>query len=604
MSKNQTTKKDVNKSKTVDAGIVLKRTAQLVLCLFLISKLILIGYQIFAHNSLGIVNISVKVVHDLANGNNPYGTSWLYDETALPAPYYESGFFHVLPAVLLVKVFGISATLACGITQLLYVVLALIVMYLCVKRFTGNTTLALFAAAVFHSCIRAHLVDCFRPDTLCALMIVTIFLLIILDEKRLKGEISKEAGAKETENKACEIRETIRTKMKQTESKTQKTKTEHKQRVLKSKPEVCNQNSGKKITLYNRADKKTNLIEWITALLGVLLIFLKIHYASILAALFVYQCKKKRWLPWGLKFCVCGIIITGATQLCFPTFFSTFGIRVIEMMRDNTADSDLMYMFQQWGTLIQQFWLFFGILLAGCFLLLKQKKFRVLFSNPVYFLLFINILVNIAALCYMGKWNGNYINYHYIMIMSSVILAAVFYLHGFMAGENKKQLVTYGVVLGYGLSIAIISISSLTGSLSGYQESKKAREQEYAFLDSYRSEDMLLDPSLAYYTYANDIYQWDYMDQIYIPYDIGSSPRWNFLFPYTNLYRQRCVSYGEEMVQKIRDKKYSIITQSDIHILGLKIGLENEFQDAIEENYVKQEWNGKAYWIPRQAIGM
>lgn len=547
MSERQNMKKEVNKSNAPDAETVLNRAVRLVLCLFLISKCILIGYQIFSYCSLGGVNISVKVVHDLANGNNPYGTAWLYDENALPAPYYESGFFHVLPAVLLVKLFGITASLACGITQLIYVVLALFVMYLCVKFFTGDTTLALFAAAVFHSCVRAHLVDCFRPDTLCALLIVTIFLLIILEEKRA---IQPQTGTKDTEAKAW----------------------------------------------------KTNLTEWITAFIGVLLIFLKIHYASILVALFAYQCKKKRWFIWGLKFCACGVVVTGATQLFFPTFFSTFGIRVIEMMRDNTADSDLIYMFQQWGTLIRQFWLFFGILLAGCFLLIKQKKFRTILSNSVYFMLFLNILVNIAALCYMGKWNGNYINYHYIMIMSSVLLAAVFFLHGLLAGEQKKRFAVYGILLGYGLAITITSIWSLADSISGFPTRKEAREREYAFLDSYRSEDMLLDPSLAYYTYANDIYQWDYMDQIYIPYDIGTSPRWNFLFPYTNLYRQRCVSYGEEMLQKIRDKKYSIITQSDIHILGLKLGLENEFQDAIRENYEKQEWNGKAYWIPTEPL--
>lgn len=592
MSEKQKMKKEVNKSNAPDAGKVLIRAARLVLCLFLISKLILIGYQIFFNCSMGSVNISVKVVHDLANGNNPYGTVWLYDENARPAPYYESGFFHVLPAVLFVKLFGISASLACGITQLIYVVLALFVMYLCVKFFTGDTTLALFATAIFHSCVRAHLVDCFRPDTLCALLIVTIFLLIILEEKRA---IQPQAGTKDTEAEACKTHQTVKTKFQQTEPKTKETETKIKQRV-------CEQKSGRKITLFCRADKKTNLTEWLTALLGVLLIFLKIHYASILVALFAYQCKKKRWLPWGLKFCACGVVITGATQLCFPTFFSTFGIRVIEMMRDNTADSDLLYMFQQWGTLIRQFWPFFGILLAGCFLLFKQKKFRIIISNPVYFMLFINILVNIAALCYMGKWNGNYINYHYIMIMSSVILAAVFFLHGFMVGEQKKQLALYGIILGYGLAITITGIWSLADSISGFPERKEAREREYAFLDAYRSEDMLLDPSLAYYTYANDIYQWDYMDQIYIPYDIGTSPRWNFLFPYTNLYRQRCVSYGEEMVQKIRDKKYSIITQSDIHILGLKIGLENEFQDAIRENYEKQEWNGKAYWIPAEPL--
>lgn len=530
------------------------KASQAVMIIFLVSKFVLLCYQIFAYCDMQGVNISVKVIDDLAHGNNPYGTAWLYDAESMPAPYYESGFFHVLPAALFAMLPFVSATLAAGITQLIYVVLGLLVMYLCVKEFTGDTTLALFSTTIFHECVRAHLVDCFRPDTLCALLIITILWLLMKDEKR-----------------TCDIQ------------------SEHPTGA--EKDNFIN-------SLYKKADKKANIYEWIIAVCLVLLLFLKIHYATIIVAVFALACKKKRWLPWGLKVVACGVAITIMTQLCFPTFFSTFGIRVIEMMRDNNADSDLKYMFQQWGTLLKQFWPFFAIILIGC--VTEFKNYKSLWQNNIYFVVTINILVNIAALCYMGKWNGNYINYHYIMIMSSIILTAMFFLHTFVKRLNEKNLVVYGLILGFVLATTLRSEISLVGTLITYPEKKASFQEEYAFLDGYRSEDMLLEPSLAYYTYANDIYQWDYMDQIYIPYDIGTSPRWNFLFPYTNLYRQRCIEYGEVMVQKIKDQKYSIIVESDTHILGLKIGLENEFQDAIHSNYEEKQWNDIKYWVPKR----
>lgn len=564
----QAVRKTTNTSNTKISEVLCK-AAQIVLCLFLLSKLVLIIYQIFAYCSKGGVNISIKVIDDLANGSNPYGTDWLFDENALPVPYYESGFFHVLPAVLFVNLFDISAALASGITQLIYVGLALWVMYLCIKTYTGDSLSALLGAAVFHSCIRAHLVDCFRPDTLCALLIITVFYIVIRQERKAEA-VSVDINKTEACNAAGK--------------KNQKRKND-------------SEDEKKRKELWLPADRSTNINEWLTALCGVLLIFLKVHYASILVALFIYYCKKKRWLPWGLKFAGCGILVTMVTQLCFPTFFSTFVVRVLEMMKDNNADSDIRYMLGQWVSLGRKFWPFFLLILIGC--IVKHKEIKNLLRDNVLFMLTINILVNIAALCYMGKWNGNYINYHYIMIMSSVILAAVFFLHSFMVKGDKLRLWIICMILGYALSITINSITSVVNAISDWPENKAAFEEEYAFLEQYKSDDMLLDPSHAYYTYANDIYQWDYMDQIYIPYDIGTSPRWNFLFPYTNLYRSRCVAYAEKMVEKIEQREYSIIIESDIHILGLKLGLEKEFHDAIRDNYVKQEWNELVYWIPK-----
>lgn len=524
--------------------------------LYIVASILLFGY--LGYNLVSIIyqcvidagvhetRMSTKIIYDFVNGVNPYSTDWLYDDSSRPVTYYESGFFHVLPSVLIAKLFGVSVYAAAAITHLIYIFGALAVMILCVKKLTGSYLLSALAADMYYFCLSTALTTNVRPEILCSICIVLIIYLLTFDADK-KGAI----------NKGTVIR------------------------------------------------------EWIIAFLCVLLIFLKIHYASIIAALFFVFLYRKRMWHIIYKSVIIGIIMTAICVLFFPTFFSTFGIRVIEMFRDNTEVKTMIAMWKKWGRLFLLFPTAFVVVFLRGILpesfsksanAIKQyfiDKKNVIIASELNIFFTANVIINFIALCFMGKWPGNDIAYHCVMIMPTLIIASVLVIRHY-AKKNKKlshYLVMGFVILTVALLVSNNKIKKI--NFSTYQARLEARDKEREELDAYKSDKMLLSHLKAFYALENDIYQWDFGDQIYIPYNIGTSPRWNFLFPYTNLYRDRNIVYANKMLEMIENKEYSIIITDKNNILGLRLGLEEAFDESINQNYVVLKEDGSlTYWVP------
>lgn len=537
---------------------IMSRVINLILITLLCYVMACMIYQCVVNVRIGETRMSTKVIDDFIHGVNPYGTEWLEDMESQPPIYYESGFFHLLPSVLLGKLFHINCFISASLVHAIYVISATFVMIWLVYKTTNCVSLGLLAANLFFFCLNFSDYSNARPDTLCSLCIVSILLLIYWD-KDYYGQY-------------------------------------------------------KSINNENKSEKNTKLLgmrEWLVALLVVLLLFLKIHYASILFALFFVYIKRKRIFPMLLKGITIFLLTVFITLICFPTFFSTFGVRVLEMLRQNTEVDTIGLMWIRWGELLGLY-LFpclltiFGMLFpwgkVNSFSMYLNNKINILRKDDFILLLVINILFNFAALCFMGKWPGNGIIYHETMIMSSVIVSFCMVLSTIWNHCNRQRVkyVLSGIITIVSLFMVYNSQDIISGDFSSLSLRVESREAEISELDKYYSEHMLLAPEKSFYAMKRGIYQWDYGDQIYLPYDIGSSPRWNMLFPYTNEYRRRNIEYANKMIAMIENQEYSIIITDEYNILGKKIGLHEEFQQAIENNYETIKTEGVlTYWIPR-----
>lgn len=468
-------------------------------------------------------SISIKILSDLAEGNNPYGTAWLYDNSSLPVTYWESGFFHILPSLLLIKLFHLAPITSTVVVHIAYVIIAMVLIFAIVNKITGLVSIAIFASNILFVCINPTYVNGIRPDTLCVLLILLITY----------------------------------------------------------------------VTLCEKLKNSTK--EWIIAIACILLLFLKIHYASVIVAVYIVSFKKKRWIQLSIKNAVIGTILCIATVVFFPTFFSTFGIRVIQMFTSNNSNGDYTYMVYQWKELFVRYFPLFILLMLGSLLSIKRIKY--ICEKDIYLFLFSNIVVNILGLCYMGKWSGNFLAYHNVMIMPMIIIGSMVYLSKLTCNKNVS-----------GKLLAIIMVLFTLGLLMHFNSSYRIHkpstvpcEHSYnEWIENNRDNEMLLSSSCAQFAYDNDYYLWDWGDQIYLPYDIGTSPKWNALFPYTNLYRNKNIEYANTALTKIKNQEYSLIVSDDYNEFGHKIGMKDDFWNAIQDNYELMEKDDLVgYWVPK-----
>jgi len=491
---------------------------------------LVIAYEVVYLFQVGIektlkstAGISIKILRDLAVGNNPYGKDWLFEDGSLPVTYWETGFFHILPSLLLIRVFHISPIAAAAIIHILYVTFAMFLMYKIVKKLSGGINSALLASAVLYVCLNPTYVNGIRPDTLCVLLILLIISIVSND------------GIKE------------------------------------------------------------GIKEWIYAFACVLLLFLKIHYASIIVPVYIICFKKKRWIQLSIKNVIIGIIFCIITVICFPTFFSTFGVRVIQMFTSNNENDDYYNMLYQWKELFIRYVPLFIIFIIG--IPFSIKKIKRIIDSDIYLFLAVDVIVNALGLCYMGKWNGNFLAYHNVMFVPLLIICSTLVLEKIMRSKKKEYaLVSFCIVVSSILLLCIFNKS--------YQIHKmhfQISEHTYnKWIEENRDGEMLLSSSCTQFAYDNDYYLWDWGDQIYLPYDIGTSPRWNALFPYTNQYRNKNIEYANKVLEKINNREYSLIVSNDYNEFGHKIGMKEVFWDAIEENYDLMEKDDLVgYWIPK-----
>lgn len=510
-----------------------KKSAEIaIIIIFLIIFAIELFYLIY--NSICSVNVymtnmSTKVIYDLANGVNPYGKEWLDNTSAVPVTYYESGFFHIFPAVLMMKI-GLSVYTASAVTNIIYVIITMLVAAITAYAYSKNLTLSLLISSVSYFVINSRDFTVGRPDTLCTIIVFLILYLIYKDNENPKS-----------------------------------------------------------------------INDYLIAFLCVLQVFLKIHYGSIVVAVIFYYFMKgfKRFLALGIKAAVITGLMLAFTQLLFPTFLSVFGVRVLYMLKLNAGDSDIIYLMKKWLKIVLKYMPFVIIMLVGHAVTIKK-----IFKDSIIGFLFVNNLFNIIGLCFMGMWQGNGLAYFEVMLTPSLLISSVYFVQlglNELKVKDKKKLanILLSVFILLSFVLALISNNVLYKNFSSIKESKEARNEMMIFLDKYQDEELLLSPRNSWYSLLRGRYQWDYGDQIYMPFDIGTSPRWNFLFPYTNKYRGRMTEYASSMVDKINNKEYALIEVINDNVLGLNLGLESAFEEAIENNYKLQQFDVGEFYIPK-----
>ncbi len=486
--------------------------------------------------------MSTKVISDLATGLNPYGAKWIDDPNALPPTYYESGFFHIFPAVLMTKL-GLSVFLSQSVTNIIYVILTMIMSFVCIKMMTGNMTLSLLASSVMYYVVNSRDYASTRPDTLCTCIILLIICIIYKDSR-----------------------------------------------------------------------KSEKIDEWLIAFLCVLQVFLKIHYGSITAAVVVYyfikslgkeEKEKHRipcWVTLGCKAALITGVMIAFTQICFPTFFSTFIVRVIYMAKSNTENPDFAYLMGKWLEIFIRWWPVVIPMLAGLVIsinnLIRNKQDDNT-ERQIEIFFITNTVVNIISPCYMGLWSGNDLGYFNVMLIPQLIIGAIYYLNKWNNKYKDSRVVkavTF-VACVTTISVTIIHNRDIKYTPHGPVPYDYGNEDARAYFDSFGDRELLLSPDYVWYSLSTGRYQWDYGDQIYMPFDIGTSPTWNFLFPYTNRYIARMREYANEMLDKVNNKEYALIIKDDYNVLGRNLGLEEAFEKAIDENYEQDEETG--FYLPK-----
>ena len=486
--------------------------------------------------------MSTKIINDLANGVNPYGEAWIDDPNALPPTYYESGFFHIFPAVVMTKL-GLSVFISQGITNIIYVILTMVMAYICIKMMTGKTILGLLASSLMYYVVNSRDYASTRPDTLCTCIILLIISIV-----------------------------------------------------------------------YKDAGKSEKINEWLIAFLCVLQVFLKIHYGSITVAVVVYYFLKSFrkdekekykipcWITLGCKAALITGIMIAFTQICFPTFFSTFIVRVIYMAKSNTENPDFAYLLGKWIEILLRWWPVIIPIIAGHVISIVNligNKNEDGSEKQIQLFFIINTVVNIIALCYMGLWSGNDIGYFNVMLVPQIIIASLYYLNRWIMRyrDSKVVKVSASAVCIAAITVTVFYNRDIKITPHGPIPYDYGNEEARAYFDSFGDSELLLSPNYAWYSLTTGRYQWDYGDQIYMPFDIGTSPRWNFLFPYTNRYIAGMREYANEMFEKVKNKEYALIIKDDYNVLGRNLGLESAFEEAIDENYVQDEETG--FYLPK-----
>ncbi len=486
--------------------------------------------------------MSTKVINDLAAGVNPYGAAWIENPNALPPTYYESGFFHIFPAVLMTKL-GLSVFVSQSVTNIIYVILTMMMSFVCIKMMTGSVNLGLLASSVMYYVVNSRDYALTRPDTLCTCIILLIICIIYKDSK-----------------------------------------------------------------------KSEKINEWLIAFLCVLQVFLKIHYGSITAAVVVYfflkSFKKEEkekykipcWVTLGLKAALITGIMIAYTQICFPTFFSTFIVRVIYMAKSNTENPDFAYLMGKWSEIFIRWWPVVipmaASLMTGVVNLIRNKQDNNSERQMEIFFI-VNTIVNIIALCYMGLWQGNGLGYFNVMLVPQMVIGAIYYLNKWI-NKYKDSKVVKTISLSVCVTSIVVTIfhnRDIKYTPHGPVPYDYGNEEARNYFDSFGDSELLLSPNYAWYSLSTGRYQWDYGDQIYMPFDIGTSPRWNFLFPYTNRYIARMREYANEMLNKVNNKEYALIITDNYNVLGLNLGLEEAFKKAIDKNYEQDDETG--FYLPK-----
>lgn len=333
----------------------------------------------------------------------------------------------------------------------------------------------------------------------------------------------------------------------------------------------------------------------VTALLCVLIAFLKVHYATVALSILVFLAIRDRrkafmFILWTF---LAGVLITLAVYILYPTHLSVWIVRLYEMFisvaRKNSI-STIMYVAGKWKKLFIMFMPVFLITGFGfCAGIISSIRERSRGSKPadvssmrlVDRFLIINIVINVFALLLLGKHDGASLWYFFYMLMPSMFLYASLFI------KYKTANLKIGHLLRAAFSIACIIAIMGEGAVVLKQQQQISRIEEshqeaYAVIEKYASAEMFLTSQLSVYAIDRNIYNFDYGDTCFIPSTRILNEHLEKLLPYTNSIEDKYNGYWSTVLQKIEDKEYSLFTINESFSIP---SLPDDCITALEENY-------------------
>lgn len=494
-------------------------------------------------------NAVFKLIEDLAKGDNPYSVDRL--ESSLPPVVLDSGFLHIYPAIFFVKVFGIKASGAMYLSNLIYLLLiAALTARTCIsidsaignneKKLMLLEALCTIFCMLFYMQRATYLVT--RPDIFCV-----ILLLLIID--------------------------------------------------LFTKPVI----------------KEAHI--FIASFMCVLIAFAKIHYATILFSIILFlACRKekKHRIRYIVEFCLSGIaftiIVFLLVQWLYPTYLSFWIPRIMQMFMLNrrfTKDS-VIYLINKIAILCKQLRLEIIVLLFGMVNWIVLKRGEWLKIDETSKFLIINSVINFFVLIYVGRHEGADFWYFYVMLVPSVILLSIKMIHRCV--PNRFIYYSLIVLMLFGCTKKQIELMR-HDSINNHKESF---EVAYGILQKYESEEMFLSPYLSGYSMQKSIYNYNYGDSFYFVDESNADKMYNwipctkYLFPYTKDIFYQHLNYQKQIIEKVGNKEYSLIAIDNLD--SIPPLFREEFVDNLNEHYQLEDTSNLntlsglplrvEYWIP------
>ena len=502
----------------------------------------------------------VKITQEIANGHNPYSVDNFFEKDT-PEPYLDSGFIHVLPAAGLSRLTGLPAHYSLNILNVVYYILAFILIYLCCKALTKSKVWSMFAVFLQFFFMYRNSIAVIRPDSLCAVLLLLIIYI----------ELQKPS---ESHSSFTEI-------------------------------------------LITHQD-------WIIAVCCVILAHLKPHYAVIVLPCLYIAYRRKCFKKLFAKGIVLAVVSYAIIYITCPIYFNEFVMRVLESFL-RSARSGTERSINKWMQLLSGFAPIFivAIIVSVLTVIYLRKKrgysvkkiLKKIFTPTddygVSFLV-INIVVNSVTLCFMGKHGGAGLWYHYYMLMPSLVLFT-FYLTNYLLKDGLaiQYLVCIIMLLSTVSIVYFGNVNNLKQYLSRdyYDKVRASIEKESSIISHYEKGNVLLTAPVSWYAINHNIYNYEYGDDLECIPTVRTRGPLVYMLPYLDRCIDKRRENGATVISNILNRKYEIVATTD----GLQhmdlFDTQKEFDTALEANYMPIETidvytayempNSCTFWIPK-----
>lgn len=467
--------------------------------------------------------VMIKLVQDLAQGDNPYRVSTL--EESAPAVVVDSGFLNVLPAVGLVAVFHIPAAGALYLTNFFYLIgISVLIVLLTIQVFRESksnrlvvATTAMLAIAVLLPFMNRSGYLVTRPDVLCVLLILIITYLLVKPTYRTADIILVSL--------CCAF-------------------------IAYAKIHyavVCIS-----IVLYLALERRWRNLVW----------FIIAFFSSFLF-LFV------------------------AIQILFPTYLSEWVYRILAMFLGVSNSDAWKGLFIKWLAIVYQLAIVFVVIGVSAILFVHRMRGnsdeKIPIGRYTKFVLF-NAALNGLALMVVGKHAGAVLWYFYVMFVPMAVLLAIKGLQIAMDSNTNVWVIWGCLMLLQGMWRTYLvmdetkNVSERASQLEEAYAMIDTYQSDEMFLSPYLSGYSVTHGIYNYnYGDASFLVSDDFADSRWVTRLLGC------ILPYTkDIYHQH-EAYWEVMLAKVENREYSLIALDDVD--GFPTAIREELMEALEDNY-------------------